>query len=123
MEVVVIDPKTGRETNKSRWDRFKNKVREKGKDVKDWCGRHSTEIIMAAPVVAAGIGKFSKMIYRKTVVDKKENLMKYSVYDRSENHHWFLKRELTNREWSEIMARKEKGERLGDILEKMKILK
>ena len=123
MNIIVIDPETGKETPKSKWERFKEKAREKGQSAKAWCKDHTKELIVAVPVVVAGAKSIVKMVYRKTVVDKKEKLMKFSVYDRSENHYWFLKRELTNREWSEISNRRSKGERLGDILEKMKVLK
>lgn len=123
MKLYVVDTQTEREIPKSCWERFKAKVRKTGTKVKNWCVNHKTELITASPVIFATGRWIGKTIHRSAVVNKKEKLMKYSVYDRSENHHWFLKRELTNREWREIKDRRSKGERLGDILEKMKVLK
>ena len=51
------------------------------------------------------------------------NRRKHKCYDRSEGHYWNLKRELTNSDWAVITERKRNGERLGDILKDMKILK
>ena len=44
-------------------------------------------------------------------------------YDRSLGHYWKLRRELTNEEWIAIDKRKRNGERLGDILAELKVLK
>lgn len=47
----------------------------------------------------------------------------HTCYDRSEGHYWNLKRKLTNADWVRINQRKGSGERLGDILREMKLLK
>lgn len=45
------------------------------------------------------------------------------VYDRSSGNYWNLKKELTNKQWLEVNKRKKAGEKTGDILKSMKVLK
>lgn len=46
-----------------------------------------------------------------------------SIYDRSLNARWQLRRPLTNEEMTILESRKNEGEKLGDILESMKVLR
>ena len=45
------------------------------------------------------------------------------IYDRSSGNYWHLKKELTNKQWLEVNKRKKAGEKTGDILKSMKVLK
>lgn len=55
---------------------------------------------------------------------KRQKKAKDLVYwDPSSRHHWTLRRELSNNEWAEVERRRRNGEKLGDILEDMRVLK
>ena len=45
------------------------------------------------------------------------------IYDAREGFYWELRRKLTNEERQAISRKRKKGEKLGDILEEMRLLK
>lgn len=97
---------------------------------KEFCGKLKTfymenkhEFFMAIMVASTIVRPICRMIQSVFGIAKKENLMRNSVYDRSEGHHWLLRRTPTNAEWYEVNNRRKNGERLGDILESMRLLK
>ena len=55
--------------------------------------------------------------------DKQEKAKRTRIYDRSTGNYWHLKKELTNKQWLEVNKRKKSGEKTGDILRSMKVLK
>lgn len=55
--------------------------------------------------------------------DKQEKMKRTRIYDRSSGNYWHLKKELTNKQWLEVNKRKKAGEKTGDILKSMKVLK
>lgn len=55
--------------------------------------------------------------------DKQEKMKHTRIYDRSSGNYWHLKKELTNKQWLEVDKRKKAGEKTGDILKSMKVLK
>lgn len=55
--------------------------------------------------------------------DKQEKMKRTRIYDRSSGNYWHLKKELTNKQWLEVNKRKKAGEKTGDILKDMKVLK
>lgn len=55
--------------------------------------------------------------------DKMEKAKRTRIYDRSSGNYWHLKKELTNKQWLEVNKRKKAGEKTGDILKSMKVLK
>nr|DAQ18455.1 MAG TPA: hypothetical protein [Caudoviricetes sp.] len=55
--------------------------------------------------------------------DKQEKAKRTRIYDRSSGNYWHLKKELTNKQWLEVNKRKKSGEKTGDILRSMKVLK
>lgn len=55
--------------------------------------------------------------------EKQEKAKRTRIYDRSSGNYWHLKKELTNKQWLEVNKRKKAGEKTGDILKSMKVLK
>lgn len=90
-----------------------------------------TDWIQNNKEVAIGIGTFAvgaggstiKGLAKRQKVKEEKQLKNNYCYDRSLGHYWKLRRELTNEEWIAIDKRKRNGERLGDILAELKILK
>lgn len=109
--------------NETKWEKFKRKASEGYTKVRDWTIDHAEVVVTMTTVVVIGANKIVKSITSTSNLRRRERLQKYSVYDRPENHHWLLKRTLSNAEWKEVSYRKKAGERLGDILESMKVLK
>lgn len=118
---IVVEGEAGEE--ETRWDAFKRKTKEKAHNAKDWACRNADRLCMAAPATAIIVGKVCNTIDRGVRAKQRQDLRKAAVYDCSERHHWFLKRKLSNAEWAEVQKRRKRGERLGDILESMRVLK
>ena len=78
--------------------------------------------LIASGTIAAAqyIGKAAIKDYRN---NKEANLLKLRCYDPSKGHYYYLKRELSNKEWLMIDKRRDAGEKLPDILEDMRVLK
>lgn len=106
----------GERPKKNRWEEFCGKL-------KTFYMEHKNECLMAITAVSMIVRPICKTIRSVFGTAKKEKLMKNSIYDRSEGHHWFLRRTPTNAEWYEVNYRRKNGERLGDILESMHLLK
>ncbi len=106
--------------------RKKAQVREWFQDKKmkaeDWCYTHRYQIITYGPMVVGGIAAGVKMLSKHAALAKEQDLKELYCYDRSLGHYWKLHRELTNDEWLEIDKRKQKGDRLSDILDDMNVL-
>ena len=73
-------------------------------------------------VIKGGI-KLATAGFRHINLHEEKKLKDFYCYDRSLGHYWKLRRELTNREWTEIDKRKKNGERMGDILNELHVLK
>lgn len=90
-----------------------------------------TDWIQSNKEIAIGIGTFAvgaggsmiKGLAKRQKVKEEKQLKNNYCYDRSLGHYWKLRRELTNEEWIAIDKRKRNGERLGDILAELKVLK
>ena len=95
---------------------------EKKQQVKDFMTEHKDVVIVLAPVIIGGVVKLAKIAMKTYNLGKEEELKNRYCYDRSLGHYWKLRRELTNDEWVEIERRRKNGERLGDILDEMKVL-
>ena len=78
--------------------------------------------LIASGAVAAAqyIGKAAIKDYRD---NKEANQLKLRCYDPSKGHYYYLKRELSNKEWLMIDKRRDAGEKLPDILDDMRVLK
>lgn len=95
---------------------------EKKVEAKRFVCEHKQEILAASIVVGGVALKGAKLIIKAHNLGKEEELKDLYVYDRSLGHYWKLRRKLDNREWVEIEQRRKNGERLGDILDELKVL-
>ena len=98
---------------------FKAKVNTKIQEGKEWVVDNKDLLIALTPVVLGGL----RIVGKQMNMCKQESVKNLYCYDRSLGHYWRLRRELTNKEWIEIESRKKNGEKLGDILSSMRVLK
>lgn len=104
-------------------DRRKEKVREKWNDFKTFVYNNKDLIIVVGPAILGVVTVTIKTVNKQVKLKKEKDLKELYCYDRSLGHYWRLKRELSNSEWIEIDKRKKNGERLGDILSELRVLK
>lgn len=104
-------------------DSVKDKIGKKIQDGKEWVRNNKETLIMAAPIVMAGVGTLVKVSHKHLTLRKQRLLKELYCYDPSLGHYWRLKRELSNNEWITIDRRKMNGERLSEILSQMNLLK
>lgn len=95
----------------------------KKNDAKDLIYRNKELIVLFGPAALGAVTAGVKAVSKHKSQKKEEQLKDLYCYDRSLGHYWKLRRELTNSEWIEIDKRKQKGERLADILSELKVLK
>lgn len=77
-------------------------------------------------IIGTGIGAakyFGKAAIKDIRTNREEALLRMRCYDPSKGHYYYLKRELTNKEWLMVDRRREAGEKLADILDEMRVLK
>lgn len=91
--------------------------------VQDFFRRYPKETLAVVLLTASGVVRVLPKLIRARNINEEERIKEEYVYDRSLGHYWKLKRPLSNDEWREIENRKANGEKLGDILESLKILK
>lgn len=108
----------------------KNAARSATKNVKKgakYLGEHPEFAYGVALPAAAFAGRATyqaiKKHNRNKRQDKQEKMKRTRIYDRSSGNYWHLKKELTNKQWLEVNKRKKAGEKTGDILKSMKVLK
>lgn len=77
-------------------------------------------VAVAAVKGTTGVAKKLVQHWNNEQLDKQ---IKRRCYDPSEGHYWYLSRELSNQEWLRVNKRHESGERIGDILAQMNVLK
>ena len=80
-----------------------------------------------AALIASGAVAFAQYAGKAAIKDyrnkREADQLKLRCYDPSKGHYYYLKRELSNKEWLMIDKRRDAGERLPDILEDMRVLK
>ena len=104
-------------------DKLGREIKVKFQQCKKWAKANKDTLIVVAPVALAAIGTVVKVTGKHINLRKQDKVKNLYVYDNRLGHYWGLKRELTTREWLEIDARKDKGEKLSDILDLLKVLK
>lgn len=119
-EFVYVDLTEKEESKK---DKIVKKVKAKLNDGKEWVKRNKEAVIVMAPFALSGLNTIIKVTGKRSNLRKEEQLKDLYCYDRSMGHYWRLKRKLSNKEWIEVNARKKRGERIGDILDDLKVLK
>lgn len=81
------------------------------------------ESLAVATVIVGGVVKVLPKLLIAKNNSERERIKEEYCYDRSLGHYWALRRPLSNSEWREIENRRSNGEKLGDILEQLKVLK
>lgn len=80
-----------------------------------------------AAIIASGAYAVAQYAGKAVIKDIRNNReatqLKLRCYDPSKGHYYYLKRELSNKEWLMIDKRRDAGEKLPDILEDMRVLK
>lgn len=118
-KIYTVDFRSNEEKVKD----LKLKIKSKLHDGKEWLMRNKETVIFLTPIVVGGVTTVVKVVGKHVNLRKEESVKNLYCYDRSLGHYWALRRELTNREWLEIDARKSNGERMADILDDLKVLK
>lgn len=105
---------------------FWRKTVQKGAQAVQYIEEHKEVIIIATPLILAGIGLMKKGIGgvgRFRAMHELRDLKDYRVYDRRLGAYLRLRRPLRNSDWQLITPRMNNGEKLVDILQKMDLLK
>lgn len=92
----------------------------------DWIRDNQELTVVLAPIMLAGLSYTGRIVHdiSKIIISSNERkVTDRRCYDPCEGHYWTLKRKLSNKDWLEIQRRESYGERLGDILADMKVLK
>ena len=109
----------------SRWEKFKHKWWKRKERAKQWFNEDPRRILAVGSVVVVGGKKAIDTIknLKPTQAELDRRWQDLHVYDHSLGCHYDLKRKMTNNEKLELARRKERGEKTGDILRDMKLLK
>ena len=114
------------ENAKVRWAKFKKDAKDKAACCVVWVENNPELAIVIIPAAAAaikGATKLGSKFVTKFNQDRMIKDVRTRCYDPSEGHYWFLKRELSNDEWLLVNRRHSNGERIGDILADLRVLK
>lgn len=107
-------------TDNSKMARAKAWLKNRWTDVSEWCRENKA---IAIPVAISAGGFIIKTVVKHVNLSRAEDLKDLYVYDTSLGHYWELRKKLSNSQWLEIESRKAAGEKLGDILDDLKVLK
>ena len=110
---------------KEKKDQAKTWLDEKKAQVDTWLeDEENKELVkLLAPVLLIGGGAALKEFAKHKRQEREEELKTNFIYDRSNGHYYELKRQPKAKQWLEIDRRKEEGERIGEILNDMNLLK
>ena len=128
MDIIDEANKAARKGFQKRFciEKLKAKIRTKVDDVVHWTVENADLIVTVTPFVYYGVrtaAGFARNVHRSANLRKEKDLKELYCYDRSLGHYWELRRKLSNREWTEIDKRRRSGEKLGDILKGLNVLK
>ena len=115
----------------TKWEKLKRKTSEKAKNAMRWINQNKEMIVVLAPVAASSaalLGKWViKPIWKGTVVRtnlrRQEHIKTRFIYDPSLGAYYELSRKLSNQQKIELDQRRQAGERIGNILREMNVLK
>lgn len=115
----------------TKWEKLKRKTSEKAKNAMRWINQNKEMIVVLAPVAASSaalLGKWViKPIWKGTVVRanlrRQEHIKTGFIYDPSLGAYYELSRKLNNQQKIELDQRRQAGERIGNILREMNVLK
>lgn len=98
------------------------RIKQKFSKCVDWCCSNPEKAIPLGIAIGGGVTKIVKSASRHAKLKEEKDLKELYVYDRSTGFYWKLKKPLTSKQQTEINLRKTNGEKLGDILNSMRIL-
>ena len=101
---------------------IKTNLKDKFHEAVEWVDHHRW-LVTAALSVASTALYFAGKKHGKANIKLEEKLKDLRVYDPSMGHYWELKRKLRNSEWCEIERRLANGEKYGEILSSLGVLK
>lgn len=123
MQVIIDSVKVEGKEYKRNW---KEKLSDGLHNTADWIRDNKDTVVLFIPVATTaitGVVKITKGIIKLGVASKERKVTDRRCYDPSEGHYWALRRALTNDDWLKVSHRQASGERLGDILADMNLLK
>ncbi len=98
------------------------RIRQKFSKGVDWCINNPEKAIPLGVAIGGGVTKIVKSANRHAKLKEERDLKDLYIYDRSTGFYWRLKKPLTSKQQMEINLRKTNGEKLGDILNSMRVL-
>lgn len=101
---------------------FKENAKSKLKNAVEWLDNHKWFISTVVSITSTVL-YFSAKKHGKATVKLSNDYKDRHIYDPSLGHYWELNRKLNNREWQEIERRLANGEKYGQILSSMGVLK
>ena len=114
--IIDITRDVKRAERKARWAARWNAAKE-------WAQDNAQVLAVAVPTTIGAIGGAIKIFGRRHNLRVEERNKDLRCYDTSLGHYWELKRKLSNEEWVYIDRQRKEGERLSDILDRLKVLK
>ena len=100
----------------------KTNLKEKFQQALEWVDKHRWLVTATFGVASAALYLAAKKSGKINIM-LEEKLKDTRVYDASLGHYWELKRKLRNSEWCEVERRLANGEKYGEILSSMGVLK
>lgn len=126
-KITIDEKKVKKEARKARIRKQKVKIKQKVEDAKEWiCVNQEFILGVAVPVLLSATTLVIKCVgaaNRRARLRQEKDLKELYCYDRSLGHYWKLKRPLKNSDWVKINTKIRGGEKLGDILSDMNVLK
>ena len=117
MKVVEVN-------SEEKWtDRLKCNLKYGYTKTVNWCKGHPTELLTFGPALIAGAFGLTKGIIKHVNLKQAEHMKNLYCYDTSLGRYWELRRKLTNKDWLAIERRRANGEKLGEILDDLRVLK
>ena len=110
----------------AKWTGFTVKVKTKVRETYVWVSNNKEEAAVLIGIGSSLIGgafKAAKMVNKKAVLKKEQDLKDLYVYDRSLGVYHELKHKLRPSEIQQIDRRKREGETLVQILTDMRLIK
>lgn len=108
---------------RTKLDQAKWRVRGTIHKAETWAKQNPEKALAIASTGVAVAQYFGKAAIKDFRNNREATQLKMRCYDPSKGHYYYLKRELTNKEWLMIDKRRDAGEKLPDILEEMRVLK
>lgn len=126
---IILNEDGSEDKRAMKRERIKETLVKAKNDVKDFmssawkfCKENKEELVVLVPLgLAAATG--IKNLKSSTTRDSERHRIDHTYYDPCTGAHWQLKRQLSNRERSELMTRRRNGEFTEDILWDMGVLK